>query len=106
MERLSYLLLSIVFLFVLPTAVKPQTTRTVERTVDHATNKSVPEEYTGQWVCQTGLPGLTTIHSNVNVNTGVLEQTTAFREAARRNVETLKAATIDDLLHAGWGPGK
>ena len=28
-----------------------------------------------------------------------------FQETARRNVETLKGATIDDLKHAGWGPG-
>jgi hypothetical protein len=31
------------------------------------------------------------------------EAQAAFRETARINVETLKAATIDDLVHAGWG---
>jgi hypothetical protein len=75
MGKLFYVLLSAGIMLILPTAAKPQRTRSVERPVNSAT-KGLPQEYTGQWVCQTAVPGQTMIHSTVNVNTGVLEQTT------------------------------
>jgi hypothetical protein len=79
MGKLPHVLLAAVIMLILPTAVMLQQSSTAGRTVKRATDRetrSVPEGYTGTWVCQTASPALTTTHSNVNVITGTLEQTT------------------------------
>lgn len=79
MGKLPYVLLSVGIMLILATTAKPQRTHSAQRHANAATNKptrTVPQEYTGGWVCQTGVPGLTMISSNVNVITGTYEQTT------------------------------
>jgi hypothetical protein len=76
MRKLCCLFLSLSITLVLPLGAQPKNIAGTGYQAQKKLSRGVPAEYTGAWVCQTGVPGQTMIHSTVNIISGTYESTT------------------------------